>query len=302
MSNLPAVAQERGIDEATWSALTNTIYPGAKPESVLMAVDYCRSRELDPILKPVHIVPMNVKDAQTGQSAWRDIIMPGIGMYRIQADRSGNYAGAAEPEFGEDVTRVFKDKNGNDIEVTFPKWCKYTVYKRVQKDIVAFVAKEFWLENYATAGYCDAPNAMWKKRPYAQLSKCAEAQALRKAWPEVGNEPTLEEMEGKTIERDVTPAESKPQQTETLKSLTSGQAKQEPQNMTATEAVKREQEYMPNEKAASLAEYIFNAQTNKELHEAGIKINEALEAGEIDDEDRKWLSKNYKAQQQQVKQ
>jgi len=44
----------------------------------------------------------------------------------------------------------------------------------------------------------DMPNAMWKKRPYGQLSKCAEAQALRKAFPEaVPHEYTKEEMEGK---------------------------------------------------------------------------------------------------------
>lgn len=293
MSNLPQIAAQRGIDEAMWSALTNTIYPGAKPDSVLMAVDYCRSRELDPILKPVHIVPMKVKDAQTGQSNWRDVIMPGIGMYRIQADRSGNYAGAAEPEFGEDVTRVFKDKDGKDIEVTFPKWCKYTVYKRVGKDIVAFVAKEFWLENYATAGYCDAPNAMWKKRPYAQLSKCAEAQALRKAWPEVGNEPTIEEMEGKTIERDITPA-NQPEQSD-LKSLMQDKQEEKPveQEVDASN-------FMPSEKAASLAEWIFNAGNAKELQDAGIKINEAVEAGEISQQDRAWLKESYYAQKKQV--
>ncbi len=35
---------ERGIDSATWSALKNSIYPGAKDESVMMALDYCRAR------------------------------------------------------------------------------------------------------------------------------------------------------------------------------------------------------------------------------------------------------------------
>ncbi|MGI1274159.1 phage recombination protein Bet, partial [Enterobacter kobei] len=154
---------------------------------------------------PVHLVPMSVKDSRTGKSEWRDVVMPGIGLYRIQADRSGDYAGAREPEFGPDTTQTL-----SGVEVTFPQWCKYTVYKRMPSgEIVEFSAKEYWIENYATGGRdTTAPNAMWKKRPYGQLAKCAEAQALRKAWPEIGQQPTAEEMEGKSLDvdiRDVTP-------------------------------------------------------------------------------------------------
>ncbi|HFN7633012.1 TPA: phage recombination protein Bet [Escherichia coli] len=212
MSNEFAITNDvlaiRGIDEVTWSALKNSIYPGAKDESVMMAVDYCRARQLDPLLKPVHLVPMSVKDSKSGKNEWRDVVMPGIGLYRIQADRSGDYAGAREPEFGPDTTQTL-----SGVEVTFPQWCKYTVSKRMASgEIVEFSAKEYWIENYATGGRdTSAPNAMWKKRPYAQLAKCAEAQALRKAWPEIGQQATAEEMEGKyidspdIIERDVTP-------------------------------------------------------------------------------------------------
>ncbi|MDV0394434.1 phage recombination protein Bet [Enterobacter roggenkampii] len=191
---------EKGIDVATWSALKNSIYPGAKDESVMMALDYCRARQLDPLLKPVHLVPMSVKDSRTGKSEWRDVVMPGIGLYRIQADRSGDYAGAREPEFGPDTTQML-----SGVEVTFPQWCKYTVYKRMPSgEIVEFSAKEYWIENYATGGRdTTEPNAMWKKRPYGQLAKCAEAQALRKAWPEIGQQPTAEEMEGKSLDVDI---------------------------------------------------------------------------------------------------
>ena len=66
---------------------------------------------------------------------------------------------------------------------------------------VDFTAKEFWLENYATTGKdSTSPNAMWKRRPFAQLAKCAEAQALRKAFPELGAAPTADEMEGRTFD------------------------------------------------------------------------------------------------------
>lgn len=204
------VLAERGVDLATWSALKNSIYPGAKDDSVLMALDYCRARQLDPLMKPVHLVPMYIKDSKTGKGEMRDVVMPGVGLYRIQADRSGNYAGADEPVFGPDITQVL-----NGVEVIFPQWCKYTVHKRMPSgEIVQFSAKEYWSENYATAGRdTSAPNAMWKKRPYGQIAKCAEAQALRKGWPEIGQQPTAEEMEGKNLDmadvRDVTPNQEK---------------------------------------------------------------------------------------------
>lgn len=204
-------AASRGLDEATWNALSSTIYPGSKPESILMAVDYCRARKLDIMLKPVHLVPMQVKDAHSGQKQWRDVPMPGVGLYRIQADRSGDYAGADEPEFGPTIEAEFEgqDFNRNPImvKVRYPEWCKYTVYKMIGGQRVAFKATEFWLENYATqSAKLEAPNAMWKKRPFGQLAKCAEAQALRKGWPEIGQEPTAEEMQGKGFaEVDITP-------------------------------------------------------------------------------------------------
>ncbi|TGZ35346.1 hypothetical protein EQ875_01627 [Photobacterium damselae subsp. damselae] len=198
------LAAQRGLDQSTWGALQNSVFPGAKEESILMAVDYCLSRHLDILLKPVHLVPMSVKNAATGNNEWRDVVMPGIGLYRIQADRSGTYAGADEPEFGPTITAEL-----DGINYSFPEWCKYTVHKLIGDRIVAFSAKEYWLENYATAGRnAQAPNAMWKKRPYAQLAKCAEAQALRKAWPDIGQAPTAEEMEGKEFvptEKDITP-------------------------------------------------------------------------------------------------
>lgn len=183
--------------------LQTSLYPGAAIESIKMVLGYCKAAGLDPMQKPVHIVPM--WDGKAG--SMRDVVMPGINLYRTQAARSGECAGVTEPEFGPDVTEVI-----GGAEITYPQWCRVTVKRRLPSgEVVDFAAKELWKENYAVKGGKEksvAPNAMWMKRPYGQIAKCAEAQAFRKAFPEMSGAYTAEEMEGKEIaaERDVTPA------------------------------------------------------------------------------------------------
>lgn len=211
----PALAQ-RGIDESTWTAITTTLFPGCTFKTALLAVDYCKAREIDILMKPVHLVPMYIPAKNGNPGGMRDVVMPGIGLYRIQADRSGNYAGNDEPVFGPMITSAFVGENDSTASFTHPESCSYTVYKLINGNRVAFTAKEYWIENYASKSRKDQfPNAMWSKRPMAQLAKCAEAQALRKAWPEIGSQPTFEEMEGKSLERDVTPQNKKLEKTET---------------------------------------------------------------------------------------
>lgn len=180
--------------------LGTSLYPGAAVNSIKMVLGYCKASGLDPMQKPVHIVPM--WDGKAKQM--RDVVMPGIGLYRTQAARSNAYGGISEPDFGPDVTETL----GN-VTLTYPTWCKVTVKRRLPDGSVAdFTAIERWKENYATAAKdTTAPNAMWKKRPYGQLSKCAQAQALRMAFPEIGAEATAEEMDGKMLYDDVIDAQ-----------------------------------------------------------------------------------------------
>lgn len=174
--------------------LATSLYPGVSVNSIKMVLGYCKATGLDPLQKPVHPVPM--WDAKSG--TMRDVVMPGIGLYRIQASRSGQHIGTSEPEFGPDVTEEIGGQ-----KITYPKWCKVVVSRRLHTGEVAeYSAKEFWRENYATKGGKDksiAPNAMWSKRPYGQIAKCAESQALRRAFPECDKGPTAEEMEGKAF-------------------------------------------------------------------------------------------------------
>ncbi len=202
MSNALATTQSTALSAMPESeligVLQTSLYPGAAIGSVKMVLGYCKAAGLDPMQKPVHIVPMWDKNSK----AMRDVVMPGIGLYRTQAARSGQYAGVTDPEFGPDLT-----ESVGGVSITFPAWCKVTVKRLLGNQVVEFAAREFWKENYATAGKDSAaPNAMWKKRPYGQIAKCAEAQALRKAFPEFGSAPTADEMEGREFETEAAPA------------------------------------------------------------------------------------------------
>ncbi|MDJ0449213.1 phage recombination protein Bet [Methylocystis sp. JR02] len=191
----PALQERFGVGQAEWRALVDAVFPLAKEaSSVILALSYCKARNLDPFKKPVHIVPMwNGQLKRMVETVW-----PGIGELRTTAFRTGQYAGRDEARYGE----IIKRRIGN-AEIEFPEWCQVTVYRLLGGQRLPFPGpRVYWLECYATAGKDDnSPNSMWRRRPFGQLDKCAEAAALRAAFPEeVGNEYAAEEMEGRTID------------------------------------------------------------------------------------------------------
>lgn len=200
MSNELTVKQE---DELIYT-LQTSLYVGAKVESVRMVMAYCRAAGLDVMQKPVHIVPM--WNTKAGQMI--DVVMPGVGLYRTQASRTGQFAGMTEPEFGPMITETI-----SGVQIIYPEYARCTVKRSLDNGVIAeFSAIEYWMENYAVKGgkeKSNAPNSMWAKRPRGQIAKCAQAQALRIAFPELGAAPTADEMEGKTLhqeEIDITPS------------------------------------------------------------------------------------------------
>lgn len=212
-----AIGSRFGVDRSGWKALVEAIFPTAKSvDSVVMALSYCRARKLDVFKRPVHIVPM-WSSAAGGEV---DTVWPGIAELRTTAFRTGQYAGCDEADFGPTLEQTFKGKVKNrktkqweDRTVTLqvPEWCRLTIYRDLNGRVCRFVGpKVKWVESYAGIGSSDVPNDMWESRPEGQIEKCAEAAALRRAFPEeLGNQLTAEEMEGRRIVSDG-PQESAP--------------------------------------------------------------------------------------------
>lgn len=191
------------IDNVTWKVLIDTIFPGASSaEPIIMALAYCRRRSLDIMKRPVHIVQMY----STGAGRMIDTIWPSIAELRTTAFRTGQYIGCDEAEFGPVVKDTFEwssDKGGpKKATVEYPEWCRMTVRRVLNGNACVFVGpKAYWKESYARISRnIEAPNEMWRKRPAGQIEKCAEAAALRRAFPEeLGNEYSAEEMEGQIL-------------------------------------------------------------------------------------------------------
>lgn len=177
----------RGVDIRTFRVIKDILYPGVqKTDTLLMALDYCKERGLDIMKRPIQIVPVWSSKTKTME----DTIWPSITEIRITAARTGRYAGRSTAVYGEEIT-----ENLGGISTTYPKYCEVTVYRLVEGVKCEFPAKVFWKEAYKTAkNDTAAPNSMWQKRAFGQIEKCAEAAALRSAFPEeIGGDYISEE-------------------------------------------------------------------------------------------------------------
>lgn len=116
---------------------------------------------LDPLARQLY--PVFRFDTRQGREVMS--IQTGIDGYRAVAQRTGEYLGSDDA--------VFEEK-GN-----LPTKATVTVYKlnKVTGDKVAITASARWSE------YSQKNNPIWGNMPFNQLAKCAEALALRKAFP-----------------------------------------------------------------------------------------------------------------------
>jgi len=207
----PAIFEAKfGIDSTAWRALVDAIFPLAESiEAIYLALSYCKARRLDPFKRCIHIVPIWSK--KLGRNI--PTIWPGIAELRTTAFRTGEYLGKDAVKFGDDITQTV-----GSIELTFPAWAQVTVHRFQHGRVVDYSGDPvFWLETYATRAHDDdTPNEMWASRPRGQLAKCAEAAALRAAFPEdVGGELIGDEVAGRkppdpnTVEGKVVETESR---------------------------------------------------------------------------------------------
>jgi len=152
---------------------------GASDDELRMFIQVCKGANLNPFLRQVHLVPR--WDSKEGQ--WTRTIQVGIDGFRAVAESSGQYAGNDDPVYGEEkAISISKGKDSKETaSVMVPTKATVTVYKLMEGQRYGFTATARWDEYYpgARVGF------QWHIRPFLMLGKCAEALALRKAFPKL---------------------------------------------------------------------------------------------------------------------
>lgn len=169
-----------GVNAATWPALLDTMFPAIKdPVAIRLALAYAMARKFDPFKVKIHIVPFWDKDEKRN----RLVIMNSISDLRATAFRTGEYVGKKETRWGPTVEISLQQ---GTWKKHLPQSCQITIQRLVAGKVCDFEGPViFFEEAYATASHnSELPNAIWNKRSIGMLEKCAEAAAIRVAFPE----------------------------------------------------------------------------------------------------------------------
>ena len=145
---------------ALWSedetqVLRNTVAKGLSDSELLVFLKFVSETNLNPFKRQIYAIKRG-----GGMS-----IQTGIDGFRSMAEDTGKYAGSDDA--------IFETTEGGKGLIS----AKIVVYKMVEGVRCSFGATAYWAE------YNQPSGQMWKKMPRTMLAKCAEALALRKAFP-----------------------------------------------------------------------------------------------------------------------
>jgi phage recombination protein Bet len=163
-------------DENQLAALQQLGLKDVTKADMRVFLHYCQKTGLDPFARQIYMIARRVKEGN--EYVTRQTIQVGIDGYRVIADRAARKAGVVL-SYG-DTTWYDGDGQPHDVWVRPepPAAARVVVYKdgKPFPGIARFTS-------FAAYGKDGKLTGLWPVMPDHQIAKCAEAQALRKAFP-----------------------------------------------------------------------------------------------------------------------
>jgi len=167
--------------------LKNSICRGVSNEEFEIFLMACSKTQLDPFMRQIYAVKRKAKkpDGTWGETM---TIQTGIDGYRLIAERTGCYAPGPESTYTYDANGRLESATSYIKKQTRDgTWHIISASAHIDEYIQTYVDKDTKEKR---------PTGLWATMPRTMLAKCAEAQALRKAFPaEMSGVYTKEEME-----------------------------------------------------------------------------------------------------------
>lgn len=179
-----AVANDQSFwSETQLASLRQIGIEDASNGDLAVFLNFAQRTGLDPFARQIYMIGR--MDRRAGAMKWT--IQASIDGLRIVAQRSGEYAGQVGPEWcGDDG--VWRDVW---LKPGAPVAARVGVLRRGFSQPLYAVAL---FSEYAST-YNDKPTGLWGTKPAVMIAKCAEALALRKAFPmDLSGIYTAEEM------------------------------------------------------------------------------------------------------------
>lgn len=163
-------------DDRQRAALVALGIKDATNADLAVFMHYCQKTALDPFSKQIYLLARRTKE--NDEWVTKQTIQVGIGGFQVIRDRVAQRLGVSV----EYEDTVWYDADGGEHLVWLadgqPAACRVVVLKDGKRfpAVVRFSA-------YVQTNRRGEPNSMWTRMGAEQLEKCAEAKALRKAFP-----------------------------------------------------------------------------------------------------------------------